>query len=65
MSELTRCNRCTLESMQRRAKARGVEVIVTVHTAPDDEVRGWTSARYSDEDKPSAYFKVLTEACAC
>jgi hypothetical protein len=65
VSELTLCNRCNLEAMQRRAKARGVEVIVTVHTEPDDEWRGWTSARYSDEDKPGAWFKVLTEACAC
>lgn len=65
MSELTPCNRCTLVGMQRRARARGVEVIVAVVVHPDDPMRGWTSARYSDEPEPSAWFQVLTEACAC
>jgi hypothetical protein len=65
MSSLTQCNRCTLDRMRRGAAARGVEVIVEVVTDPDDPMRGWTSARYSDRDEPSSYFQVLTEACAC
>lgn len=65
MSELTPCNRCSLNSMQRRAKARGTEVIVKVVHDPKDPMHGWTSARYSDEDEPSAWFMQLTEACAC
>lgn len=63
MSALTRCNRCNLNDMRRRAAARGVEVIVKVEWT--GEMRGWTSARYSDEDEPSAWFMQLTEACAC
>jgi hypothetical protein len=65
MSELTPCNRCNLDRMQRRARARGVEVIVEVITAPDEPLHGWTSARYSDEDTPHTWFQVLTAACAC
>lgn len=65
MSELTPCNRCSLEAMKRRATKRGVEVIVEVVHHPNDPMRGWTSARYSDEDEPAAWFQVLTEACAC
>ena len=65
MSELTPCNRCSLRRMQARARARGVDVVVQVVTDPTDPMHGWTSARYTDADKPSAYFYVLTEACAC
>lgn len=65
MSELTRCNRCKLEDMKRRAAARGVTVDVQVVFDPHDPMHGWTSARYSDQDKPSSYYQVLTEACAC
>lgn len=62
MSERTRCNYCTLEFMKRRAKTRHAEVILE---SGKDEMRGWMSARYSDEDKPSAYFMVLTTHCVC
>jgi hypothetical protein len=64
MSDLTKCNRCTLDEMQRRAAARGAEVIVEVEHAAQD-MAGWISARYSDDDEPSAYFLSLPEACAC
>ena len=63
MSELTPCNRCSLDAMERRARMRGVKVIVEV--AWTGEMRGWTSARYSDEDEPAAWFQQLTTACAC
>lgn len=65
MSKLTPCNRCNLKQMQRLAHIRGIEVFVEVVICPDDPMRGWTSARYSDEPKPSAWFQALTEACAC
>jgi hypothetical protein len=59
MSSLTRCNRCSLDDMQRRAIAAGVSVILTLE--PD----GWTSARYSDRTEPSSWFLELTESCVC
>jgi hypothetical protein len=59
MSELTKCNRCTLDRMQRDATVRGVTVILGT-----DEY-GWVSARYSDQDEPSAHFMELTDRCAC
>lgn len=65
MSGLTQCNRCQLSDMRARAAERGVEVVVEVATHPDDPMRGWTSARYTDHDTPSAWFMTLTEACAC
>lgn len=59
MSDLTKCNYCTLALMKQVAEARGIEVIVGT-----DEY-GWVSARFSDEDKPSAHFMTLTESCVC
>lgn len=64
MSSLTRCNRCSLDDMQRRATERGVELIVTHIEAPD-EMAGWISARYSDEIKAGAWFKALSDECVC
>lgn len=58
MSELTRCNYCSLRDMKERAKKRGVTVIVS-------RVDGWTTARYSDEEEPAAYFLALSERCEC
>lgn len=58
MSELTRCNYCSLRDMHRRADERGVKVIVS----NDD---GWVSARFSDSDEPSAWFLQLTSHCVC
>jgi hypothetical protein len=49
--------------MKAQAEARGVEVIVKLET--DGDLKDWTSARYSDKRKPSAYFLELTKECAC
>lgn len=59
MSELTTCNYCTLQSMLRKASKRGATV--TLSTTDD----GWVSARYSDREEPSAWFKELTRSCVC
>lgn len=59
MSELTRCNRCTLNSMIATATARGAKVFTWVG------IDGWTVAKYTDRDKPSAWFLKLTEDCVC
>jgi hypothetical protein len=53
------CNFCSLTGMQGRAKERGVEVITSI-----DE-HGWTAARFSDKEKPSAYFMIVTDKCCC
>lgn len=58
MSELTRCNHCSLKAMRERAEQRGVTVIL-------GRDAGWITARYSDEAEPSAYFASLTDRCAC
>jgi hypothetical protein len=65
MSELTPCNRCSLTRMQRHARARGADVIVKAITDEADPMHGWTSARYSDEPEPTAWFWVLPDRCAC
>jgi hypothetical protein len=62
VSTLTKCNHCTLERMKRRRP--GVEVIVT-QIPVGREMEGWYSARYADEEEPSAYFMQLTVGCAC
>lgn len=65
MSELTPCNYCTLRRMRERRQdmwGTPIEVIVTPN---DPEADGWTSARYTDRDKPSAYFLELTDHCVC
>lgn len=61
MSELTKCNHCSLRDMEARAAERGATVIVAVRPGDDN----WISARYSDEEEPSAWFKVLTAHCVC
>ena len=58
MSELTQCNYCTLQQMKRRAAERGVEIIMGWDA-------GWTTARYSDQEEPTAMFLQLTTRCAC
>ena len=58
MSELTRCNYCSLQDMKRRAEKRGVTVIL-------GRDRGWVTAKYSNEDKASHHYLELTESCAC
>ena len=58
MSELTLCNWHTLQDIKRQAAKRGAEVILSWD-------KGWIAARYSDQDKPSAWFLELTEGCVC
>ena len=58
MSELTKCNHCTLRDMKENAEKRAAAVIL----GEDD---GWTTARYSDHDEPSAWFLELTDGCVC
>jgi len=62
MSELTKCNYCTLQRMRETAKERGATVIIA-----KDVMNGntWTTARYSDRDKPSAHFLQLPDHCVC
>mgnify|MGYP007102167995 CR=1 FL=1 len=57
------CNFCMLNDMKVRAKERGVELIVVVHY--EGEWKGWTTAQYSNQPKPSAYFMEVTTKCAC
>lgn len=64
MSELTICNRCSLDRMEELAAARGVVVITHVED-PLSDMAGWISARYSDHEKPSAWFMQLPARCAC
>jgi hypothetical protein len=63
MSELTRCNFCTLMDMRRRAQVRRTRVVMRLE--PSGPMRGWTSARYANEDKPQHYFLELTDHCVC
>ncbi len=63
MSDLTECCFCSLRWMQAAAADRGAEVVVQKEV--EGEMAGWTSARYSDKEKPSAYFMALTTQCAC
>jgi hypothetical protein len=42
---------------------RGVSVVVRLELSGD--MRGWTSARYSNEKKPCHYFMELTTHCVC
>lgn len=62
---MTRCNRCKLNDMERKAAERGVTVVTQVCETPGDPLHGWISARYSDNDKPTTWFQTLTERCAC
>ena len=64
MSELTLCNRCSLNDMKRRAEKRGVTVIVERQRI-GTPMEGWFAARYSDRTEPDAYFMQLTEGCEC
>jgi hypothetical protein len=63
MSELTRCNHCKINDMKRHAEKRGVELIVK--REHQGEMRGWYSARFSDEAEPSAWFMQVTIGCEC
>lgn len=75
MSELTECNYCRLQHMKALAATKGVEVVVRQERMDGrtKDLKGntleysdvWTSARYSWEEKPSAWFRVLTAHCVC
>lgn len=60
MSDLTPCNYCNVQWMWQRAKERRTKLIIKY-----DPEMGMMSARYANEDKPSAWFVELTEHCAC
>ncbi len=60
MSELTKCNYCSLKSMEWAANQRGVKLII----GPRDE-NDMIPVRYSDKEKPSAWFLALTDHCVC
>jgi len=63
MSELTKCNRCNLRQMERRAAERGATVILELVTVAP--LAGWTSARYSDNEEPMTFFQRVPEECVC
>lgn len=72
MSELTRCNYCTLEDMRRQDKKHAYRII-----AGEGEWAGWlvvqkrkksglTSPRYvGGWMKADAYFKEISKSCVC
>jgi len=62
MSEATECNYCTLQRMRKTAKDMGVAIVIA-RVAMGDST--WTTARYSDRDKPSAHFLQLPDHCVC
>ena len=61
MSELTRCNYCTLKSIQKRYG----EANVTVVTVRVGEMRGWEKVLVQGKAKPVAYFMLRTTRCVC
>ena len=64
MSELTPCNRCTLERLRREAATRNATI--TVRRLPlFDPLAGWFEISASDLSDPLAYFWQLTEGCEC
>lgn len=62
MSELTRCNWCSLREMRAKAKRRGARVIVENGTG---DFTDWKVVSYSDRELPSAYFMELSDHCVC
>lgn len=61
MSEQTRCNRCTLDRIERDAMKRGA----TVKVEREAEQDWWLSVRVSDEPEPVALFMQLSRTCVC
>lgn len=63
MSELTLCNRCTLDAMKRRAKKAGEKVVLRKSVT-----YGGTNVsiiRKGGEREFVAWFQALTESCVC
>lgn len=66
MSELTRCNACSLKDIEARAKARGAHVAVErIPVGTGDSMEGWYQVNVSDKEEPVAYFMELTAECCC
>lgn len=65
MSELTRCNYCTLKDIKRKAKKEGKKVIVKrgKHNF-EDSFMGPGIDVFID-DKKTAWFMELTNHCVC
>jgi len=63
MSELTRCNHCSLEDIKRRAKLRKAQV--TLKATNDKDLPGWIAVWCSDRKVPVSYFLELPTECAC
>lgn len=70
MSELTRCNRCTLNLIIESARRKGKTVTVIKDEQPRAGFMG-VSVYVHDEDaqvdreNPVAWFAALTHVCAC
>lgn len=66
MSELTRCNACSLKDIEARAKNRGATVTVKrIPVGTADPMAGWYEVRTSDKDETVAWFMELTAECCC
>jgi hypothetical protein len=57
MSELTRCNYCTLQSIKARHGEDQVFIRYNGH--------GWLEVRIHGKDEPLAWFLILTAHCVC
>ena len=65
MSDLTRCNYCTLQRMQEAAQRDG-DTLRTEFERPDRQtLERWTLVYRNDEVEPVAILRVLTAHCAC
>lgn len=63
MSELTRCNYCTLRDIKRNAKIHGE--VVTVRPAKGGGIEVATHKPDEDPDSFSVWFMELTDHCVC
>lgn len=70
MSELTRCNHCTLRDIEAHAKQTGRLVTLLPNTGPPS-MKGTTVLVHGADEAPdeklhwAAWLWVITEACAC
>lgn len=69
MSEMTRCNRCTLDDIEREAKRQGRKVLLEPDPTPEfpNAVRVIYIERGADSHLKLAgsWFAELTPECAC
>jgi hypothetical protein len=61
MSELTKCNHCSLKAIRQHAEARGATVTLSTEPGPFPVV----VVNVSDRAEPVAYFMALTTHCSC